>query len=138
MHVGVTAYSKMCHQMKQQKNLQFQLQRAPYRNLSSTLKESGETANADLLDSKRVGNALFVSQNKSTEFNKSNDAADYQSRSIPKKGKANPAMSKASGEYTRYERSKELHEVVLSKHKDGDELMAKLTEKLQQGELRRL
>ena len=63
---------------------------------------------------------------------------DFQARSIPKKGKANPAMSKASNDFTRYERSKELHEVVLSKHKDGDELMAKLTEKLQQGEARRV
>ena len=40
-------------------------------------------------------------------------------------------MSKTSNEYTRYEKSKELHDVILSKHKDGDELMAKLTEKLQ-------
>ena len=47
-------------------------------------------------------------------------------------------MSKTSNDYTRYEKSKELHEVILSKHKDGDELMAKLKEKLQQGEQRRL
>ena len=102
------------------------------------MKESAETANVDLLDSKRVGNALFVSQNKSNEFNKSNDALDFQTRNIPKKGKANPTMSKTSNDYTRYEKSKELHEVILSKHKDGDELMAKLNEKLRQNELRRL
>ena len=47
--------------MKQQRNLQNQLQRAPYRNLSSTHIESYDNVNAADPDAKRVGNAMFIS-----------------------------------------------------------------------------
>lgn len=87
-----------------------------------------------------MGNAMFITQPARKDYTKADSIGS--SRNIPRKGTfietKKHDMSKTSNEFMRYEKSKELHDVRLALHKDGDELMAKLNDKLQLGELRRL
>jgi len=82
------------------------------------------------MGSVRVGNAMFMKPNSTAH-----DV--YESRNIPRRNKPyQPNQSKGS-ENARFDRSKELHNVVLAKERDGDELMDRLMNKLKESEQRR-
>ena len=87
-------------------------------------------------DVKRYGSAMFMTQGKSNDFNKSYETSEM--RAIPiKKKHVGLNHNKASQEMHILEKAREMNDVVLAKDRDGQFLMNRLKDRLSQGEQRR-
>ena len=113
--------------------MQFQMRKTSQRKMSGSVNADIEDMEQDV---KRYGGAMFVSQGKSNDLTKSYETSEM--RAIPIKRKqigVNP--SKASQDLHVLEKAKEMNDVVLAKDRDGQFLMNRLKDRLQQGEQRR-